>query len=306
MAKINAKTIEEIIKRCMAPYTEEIQRLTSIIRGLEQKISGLHHNGESIRTTGQDQQPLTSKPIGSGAPMTSTSHQPLAAHEQLSDTGKVPSDREKRAAARSLRSTNNISSQHQMITPAPKTPPNTQQVLTNTGNAPQKLNEQPKKHTVIPVRFDVSDARDCDQNKEATESAVEWTVHTTKRARKPRKSVIVGSGSINDEIQTVEKLKYIQAWSFKPDTTTGNITKFLHTVAPSSEYFVEKRDIQTKKHACFIIGMPESLYATINSPAVWPQGVKISDWFFLTRPRAARGSQSSAGGSGRSDQQGSL
>lgn len=117
----------------------------------------------------------------------------------------------------------------------------------------------------------------------------EWQQVAHKRTRKLRQ-LTVGVGKEDHELQTVEKIKYIQAWSFKPGTTVENVRNFLNKIVTSDDYIVEKRNILTKRHASFIIGILESLLQRVKSPTSWPLRVMISDWF-LARPRKQRGEE---------------
>lgn len=111
----------------------------------------------------------------------------------------------------------------------------------------------------------------------------EWQQVHSKRNKKCR-AVFVGTGNRDNELQTVQRMKYIQAWQFKPETTESMVTNFLNRISKSDEYLVQKRDIGPSRHASFVIGMPELLFDAFESPSVWPQGVRFSDWF-LARPR---------------------
>ncbi|KAG7300902.1 hypothetical protein JYU34_015244 [Plutella xylostella] len=116
----------------------------------------------------------------------------------------------------------------------------------------------------------------------------EWKTVSHKKTRSPRQPINVGVGKEDSELQTVERLKYLQAWSFKPETSKINILNYLNRVMKSDNYYVEKRVLKSDKHAAFIIGVPESMFERMNSPAAWPPGVRFSGWF-LARPRAERG-----------------
>lgn len=113
-----------------------------------------------------------------------------------------------------------------------------------------------------------------------------------RKARSSKRRVVTGSGQKDEQLKTVEKLKYLQAWSFKPETTEQNVLTYLNKLQVSEHYIVEKRVINTTRHAAFVIAFPESLNDTINTPAAWPAGVKWSDWF-PRRPRGQRGDTSS-------------
>lgn len=118
----------------------------------------------------------------------------------------------------------------------------------------------------------------------------EW--QPARKARNFKRRVVTGSGQEDDELKTVEKLKYLQAWSFKPETTEQNVLTYLNKLQDCDKYIVEKRLIKTTRHAAFVIAFPESLNETINTPTAWPTGVKLSDWF-PRRPRGQRGDTSS-------------
>lgn len=125
-------------------------------------------------------------------------------------------------------------------------------------------------------------------------SGSEW--QEVRRAKRKSRSPIVveGTGTDIDSFQTVAKLKFIQAWYFKPDTSEQQIRNYLNKIVKSEEYIVEKRVIKTDRHAAFVIGMPENLYPQLALPTSWPQGVRFADWFRV-RPRAERGSSTSTG-----------
>lgn len=106
-----------------------------------------------------------------------------------------------------------------------------------------------------------------------------WKKVIHKRKKNPRMSVMVGTGMLDAGLQTVEKIRHMQAWSFKPETTEEALMTYLKKIEKCEEYTVEKRNILTKKHACFVIGMPDSIYGKFQSPSVWPQHVRFTDWF---------------------------
>lgn len=120
--------------------------------------------------------------------------------------------------------------------------------------------------------------------------SADWTFVPYKRQTKTK--VVTGERKDATELQTVERLKHIQAWSFSPETTEQNILSYLNKLLPCKDYTVVKRQLKTNKHSAFVIGFPESLYDRMCSPSSWPQNVKLSDWF-LRRPRSPRGNTSS-------------
>lgn len=132
----------------------------------------------------------------------------------------------------------------------------------------------------------------------------EWQVMKRKRHAYKQRPIFTGSGKCNNALQTVEQLKYMQAWSFKPDTTEQSIMTHINKIEKCEEYFVEKRNIQTNRHAAFVIGVPLSLYEQIYSPTVWPPGVRLSEWtYFRVSPRERGASAAEATRAGPSHAQ---
>lgn len=127
-----------------------------------------------------------------------------------------------------------------------------------------------------------------DSSKPVDEDSGWTTVKAKSRPNRQRRQIVVGTGKLDDSIRAVERRRYIQAWSFKPDTTIELVLEFLNKIKHSENYLVQKREIKTSTHASFVIGIPESLWSELTDPAVWPQGVRFADWF-PARPRQQRG-----------------
>ncbi|KAG7309250.1 hypothetical protein JYU34_005183 [Plutella xylostella] len=130
-----------------------------------------------------------------------------------------------------------------------------------------------------------------DHNEEVNGAANEWqTVGKKKRPQSihPRRIIIEGTGQNNYGLKTVKRQKYIQAWMFDATTTTEDLRTFLQKVIPANEYYIEKRSINTNRHASFVIGIDEDRFDELKAPAIWPPGVRYADWFQY-RPRQQRG-----------------
>lgn len=147
--------------------------------------------------------------------------------------------------------------------------------------------------TKLPMTSAVAAEHDIEASPSQTEKD-EWT-KVIKRSHK--RQIITGLGSDDNELQTVERMKYIQVWSLRPETTVQNVLNYVNKIDKCDEYVVEKRQIKTDRHAAFVIGCPERLYEQLSSPTSWPQRVKLSDWNmrFPREPRAARGSETGSG-----------
>ncbi|KOB77250.1 putative membrane protein [Operophtera brumata] len=118
----------------------------------------------------------------------------------------------------------------------------------------------------------------------------DWKQVSRKRRPATQRRILTGSGQTANELQTAERLKYIQAWSFKPETTVELVRNHINKIAACEKYVVEKRDIRTDQHAAFVIGFPETYYDVLCTADAWPLGIKISDWFRLAPRHSERGS----------------
>lgn len=129
------------------------------------------------------------------------------------------------------------------------------------------------KPAIIPD--DTEDSNNCFEAK--------WEVVTGRRRKnKMRKPVVVGTGKESGCLKSVVRTKYIQAWQFKADTTSDQVLAFLNMIV-QADYVVEKRQIKSDRHASFIIGIPEDVYAQVTTPTAWPQGIRFANWFFRSR-----------------------
>lgn len=174
----------------------------------------------------------------------------------------------------------------------------------------QKRTTKKDKVTVISPKYDETKQRQLNGNPSTTSTDKttmpqigaltlnndsEWKeVRNKRRPPKPRR-ILTGSGACNNELQIAERLKFIQAWSFRPETTVENVKNYINKIATSDKYIVEKREIRTDQHAAFVIGFPETMQDKLCAPESWPQGVKVCDWFRYS-PRAERGTQAQAAG----------
>ncbi|KAI5640742.1 reverse transcriptase (RNA-dependent DNA polymerase) domain-containing protein [Phthorimaea operculella] len=110
----------------------------------------------------------------------------------------------------------------------------------------------------------------CDNDK------FEWKTATNRKKRQ-RRPVTVGTGAADHDLQTVERLKYILASSFRKNVTKERIVTFLDKHgkrAESSDYSVEERILTYSNHSAFVIGLPESLFTTFMDPSIWPQALE--------------------------------
>lgn len=166
-----------------------------------------------------------------------------------------------------------------------------------TINIPDKLkltcgeeNTLPKLTTADVIHSDVITATVEVTKRDDDKTESQWQVVNNRRRRKQQAPVIVGTAVSNDEIQVAEQVRHIQAWCFKPDTTTATVLSFLKKII-DSDFTVVKREIKSERHASFLIGMPGRVFDIVTSPTAWPAGVRFTEWF-LYRPRVQRGAAS--------------
>lgn len=126
-------------------------------------------------------------------------------------------------------------------------------------------------------------------NEEDSEDPTPWQTAGRKSKKKTQRLVTVGTGNEIDNLKAAVRMKYIQAWSFHPDTTPEQVRNFLTNIIGST-YVVEKRNIKATTHASFVIGMPEGVYEKVTTPSAWPPRVCFTDWFPV-RPRLQRGNE---------------
>lgn len=111
-----------------------------------------------------------------------------------------------------------------------------------------------------------------------------WTAVQTKRKQNRKRTVMIGTGNASESLRPAEHMKYLSVWSFEPSTTEESMNSFLQSQDKSDKYSVKKRLSHCGNYATFIIGMPSSLYSKISDVNIWPQRVRLMEWF-LARPR---------------------
>lgn len=302
MARIDPKKVLADLAKAVSELTEKISAQGVLIEVQNVKLKEQEQLIESHKKVVEKLQITVStlnismcaqKPLGNKSEIVLPNDEednktPNVDQVSLSTTPKKPvmNERERRAANRvsklenAKRTASSASKKKTTTPPPPPSTPPISKIVTNQ----KKVNDDNVGPLKSPHVKSLLNAKSNDN---------EWKeVRRNKRKMKPQPSVIVGTGSVTADLHTVEKLKFIQAWSFKPDTTEEQLRSHLNKIAKSEEYVVEKREIKTDRHAAFIIGMPESLYKDMISPISWPQGVRIADWFRI-RPRAQRGGNSS-------------
>lgn len=294
MAKVSLEDVEKVIESCLAPIKMELSILASTIVKLEEKICALEMY-QPLNKKVEPQIPVKIAPTSTDRTSNNALHR--LSHSGTANPAPNPiTARGQRAAARSVKTApqqpaiKNSTARTSPLVTHTHTPPNDTRIIAPsveaTSDCTRPTVSTPNNQSASRETMQAAGHDENDQNESNN-----WTVVKNRHASKnQQRKINVGSGEEDNTLKSVEQLKYIQAWSFAPDTTVENVTNFVTKVAPSSQYIVKKRDIKTKRHSSFVIGIPESLYPVLASPNVWPPGVRFTEWFPM-RPRHARGAR---------------
>lgn len=254
---------------------EALTKQRELINQLRTDLEGMSQV-KNTNQTSENAQPAMQRPIRQA---------------RLNATAKIIADKAAAATKNSAAKTKLTVDEPQILTQSQKMPTKTMPTPTNVT------------YSQMTSRSDgtsTKTASDMARSNRSTEISsvdpnVAWTTVEKKRVNLKVRRVITGSGKADDDLQTVERIKHIQAWSFRPETSEESVLNYLNRMHKCTEYTVEKRDIKSNRHASFVIGFPESLYELISSPDTWPPLVKVSDWF-LARRRGERGDTARACG----------
>lgn len=269
----NRVMAQKLLDGAVRDVHKVLSELTNRMTALECKISDQNElitsQNQTIISLKKTIEGMQQRTQTTSADSKSTTQRPLR-QARLNSTGKVAVENKSAAAAASKRTS---------LVTGPRTP--------DQSRAESMTSQSAGATTKVTM---TTASQDCGVTEQMSTVTTENEWKTASKNKKSKKlSVIVGSGGENSELQSVETLKYLQVWSLKPETTTNNILTHINKIAKSDAYVVNKREIKTNRHASFVIGTPASLYETLISETAWPQGVRLSEWYFHSRPRVERG-----------------
>ncbi|KAJ2937681.1 hypothetical protein O0L34_g17492 [Tuta absoluta] len=286
MSKSTIEAIEKVLLKIVQPLEMKItkiyERLDEVQAQIRSQKSSLHKD-EGMRTKNtitQEQKAPASFSKVTQNPTTGTSPSP-----SLKETTPAINTR---VSARSQPAKKSIGADRNLPLPNRKSTGNmtTSSITNETRVAPKSAG-----HQTIDQTKQVREDESRNHKEINDDNSHEWkTVVSKYQRKKQQKTILVGESVQDDTLKAVDRLKYLQAWSFKPSTTVEEITRYMNNISVSPDFYVEKRKINTKLHASFILGIPESMFDQFYSPTVWPQGVRLAIWF-LRRPRGERGAE---------------
>lgn len=285
MTNITLESVEKLLTKCLAPIAKQISALTSRIQAMEEKIDclGKRNKESSHDSTSQPPTETSEKPPKTTRTATPTS----SAAKGTSSTPVVPpTARGQRADARKTRVAQTLGNTRVSTTnahpPHSKTPP---------------TNSNPKR-SPSPSIVDGQATSDNNSYKDTIpHDSNPWhTVGKHKPKRRQVRNVIRGTGSLDSDLQTVERVKKIHACFFKPETTAQALAAYMEKKNSSGNYQVEKLKLKHDHYASFTITVPDSKFNYFMCPDNWPPQTEVSEWFPRSGGRAGRAPSARASG----------
>jgi hypothetical protein len=101
-------------------------------------------------------------------------------------------------------------------------------------------------------------------------------------------ALVMGVGAANDEIKTVQPLKWLYVSNLDPQTTEEAVVKLISSGLQSAptEFSCVKllpKSVLAPTFVSFKVGMKEELFPRCLAPELWPSGIAFRE--FVNRPR---------------------
>lgn len=116
----------------------------------------------------------------------------------------------------------------------------------------------------------------------------EWKIvsHQKRQKKSPINAIQIGGNVQISTFQAIQKKKFLHVWSLHPDTTEDAISEHVTKISGSNDIKVEKIVPKTKRdYATFLIGVPESLFNTVNKAESWPVNTQFNEWVWFRSSR---------------------
>lgn len=95
-----------------------------------------------------------------------------------------------------------------------------------------------------------------------------------------------GGNSHISTLQAIEKKQFLHVWSLHPDTSEEAIIAHVSGICGSNDLKVEKIIPKTKRdYSSFMVGVPETQFAKINSVDSWPLNAQFNEWVWFRNSR---------------------
>ncbi|KAJ2953472.1 hypothetical protein O0L34_g1067 [Tuta absoluta] len=296
MAKSTIEALEKAFKKFLLPIEEKIGCVLSELIKLEAKICKIEkqqntpcHSCSNISANDSRRKPAEHRSIG-GKDSTTPSLTGTArtTGPVLKDGGRrssMPQTGASRAPAAVAqigyaRAARALAAPPASQTPAvsPTTPPTTLDVV-------QHKDDLSYSAAPPPVSNHDSDNTDISDDQDRPWQEVRRKNYDRKRRVR---TVITGTGSTDNELQSIERVFKIHACRFKPDTSETSIKSYMTKKSPGSEYTVQKLQLRHDYYSSFIIAVPLSKSDFFMSPENWPRAVEVSKWFRRSGRQPAR------------------
>lgn len=269
MAKSTLVSLEKLLEKFISPIEQKFAMVIKELKKLEDKIDKLESKNQ-----------LTTKNAGSGnntptvCDLKKVTHTPTAGHQQYT--------REAKRLTHTDTPPSTVTTQPCAPAPAPPAPlplpPSASlrqaaQLATPLCRPPPQKPNAPSQTRQGIIDDDTSDG---------------WNVvkHNKTKRHINRRSVITGKGSVDNELQIVERVRKIHACFFKPDTTPECIISYMHKKNPGTGYNADKLKLAHNYYSSFAITVPSSKFDFFMSGENRPVGTEISEWYRHSDGRA--------------------
>ncbi|KAJ2938085.1 hypothetical protein O0L34_g19411 [Tuta absoluta] len=81
-----------------------------------------------------------------------------------------------------------------------------------------------------------------------------------QRRRRNQQQVMTGTGSTDNQLETVERSRKIHICFLKPNTTPEALVAYMNKKSPSDDYTAQKLKLKHEYYSSFAITLPESKY----------------------------------------------
>lgn len=280
MPYLTLEAVESVIKKCLEPIERKLSELeATIVRLGEEKEA--KQSDPKQNTTAAITPRLPQNTAAQKKPITKEITRRVSTSGRVGATGPITARAE----------TRNKLAPNQSAAPAGhnETTPTTLATALPAQNEIKEVTidivQIPPHETLIPGDLEVK-----------TNDDSNWQVvpKRGRRRRNTRTNVICGTGVDDPYLQTVERAKKIHACFLRPEVTAESMLAYMEKKKQSGKYRVEKLELKHTHYASFAIFVPTSLFDFFMTPANWPPGTEITEWFRPSTRRAARSSPDSS------------
>ncbi|XP_048004214.1 uncharacterized protein LOC125240355 [Leguminivora glycinivorella] len=280
MAKSTVDALEKVIKKYMTPIETKIGSVLTELKKLEQKIIKIESAQQQCKKC-RPCSPSDCSPNGSTTPQTRGENPVAATMPTVIANRNLP-------ARSSVSANDRRTSLPAKVDKAEKTPvriPDDDVVNENITPTPpiQVVDLNNSLHYKNNTPDPTQPPEDLCNEK--------WNIASYSKGRmrqKPTRVSITGTGPLDINLKTSERVKKLHTCFFKEDTTAEAIKSYITKKTGSTDCTVIKLQLKHNHYASFAITAPQSLFDSLMSAEMWPSGTEVSEWFRGGTGRARR------------------